>query len=173
MRKLYEINQDLERVLDESAVVRLGDGTAVDTDTGELFNLEEKIDGLLMEKSRKIEGVAFYVDDLLVKSATITERIKALQDMKKSIDKQKDRLIDYLVYATDGKEFSTDNVEIKVRKSQATEITDETAIPDEFKREEIKTEIKIDKTAIKNAILKDGADVPGAKVVTRYNLTII
>lgn len=172
MRALYEINKDLERVLDENAVVKLDDGTAVDTDTGELFNLEEKIDGLLMERDKKIEGVALYTDDLLVKRAALAERIKALQEMAKSLDKQTDRLMDYLVHAIDGKEFSTNNVVIKVRKSQETEITDPSEIPDEYKHEEIKREIKIDKAAIKAAI-KAGADVPGAQVKTNYNLTII
>lgn len=55
------------------------------------------------------------------------------------------------------------------RKSTATEIDDESQIPQEYIKQTI-TE-SIDKTAIKKAI-QDGKEIPGAKLITRQNLQI-
>lgn len=55
------------------------------------------------------------------------------------------------------------------RKSTATEIDDESQIPQAYIKQII-TE-RIDKTAIKQAI-QNGEEVPGAKLITRQNLQI-
>ena len=155
MRKLYEINSDIEKLLDEDGIIKVDEENVVDVETGEVFSLTERLDALAIEKEEKIESVAIYLDDLNVKTAQIDEKIKYLQSLKKSVTSQVDRLHGYLLYATNNKGLVTKNISVKVKKSERVIIDNETLVPEEF----IKTKIETspDKTAIKKAI-KDGAD---------------
>ena len=172
MRKLFEINKDIERILDEDAVLKIGDGQAVDTETGEVFSLAERLNALQIEKAEKIKSVAFYADDLLIKAKALKEREEEIKALRKSIDKQIENLHEYILYAINNETYEGEDVTIKVRKSTRTEILCEELLPEEF----IKTETVIkrtpDKTAIKNAI-KNGQTVEGAELVTAYSINII
>lgn len=169
MRKLYEINSDIEKLLDEDGIIKVDDENVVDVETGEVFSLTERLDALAIEKEEKIESVAIYLDDLNVKTAQIDEKIKYLQGIKKSVTGQVERLHGYLLYATDNKGLETKNISVKVKKSERVVIDDETIVPEEF----IKTKIETspDKTAIKKAI-KDGAEFDFAHLQTYYNVAI-
>ena len=46
MRKLYEINKDIEKLLDETFTVRIDDENGVNTETGEVINIAERLDAL-------------------------------------------------------------------------------------------------------------------------------
>ena len=116
MRKLYEINEDIERLLDQDSLIQLGEGAVADTTTGEVFNLTERLENLQLEKTQKIEGVALYLDDVLTKTEQITKKIAYLEGLKESMEKQVNRLHNYLLYATDKKGFEGKNVTIKVKK---------------------------------------------------------
>lgn len=64
---------------------------------------------------------------------------------------------------------------LKIRKNPySTEIVDEGAIPDKFmkKREIVRVEVKPDKSAIKDEVIKTGVQVPGAIVVKKDKLEI-
>ena len=52
--RLYEINEQLERLLD------IGDGRMVDEETGELFD-QEALEALEMEREEKIDGCLFFI----------------------------------------------------------------------------------------------------------------
>jgi hypothetical protein len=170
MRKLYEIDKDIERLLDEDSILKIEGGQAVDTESGEVFSLTERLESLQIERTRKLESVAFYLDDINIKLARIDERIKQMQALKKSLQNQEDRLGSYLLYATQNAGIETDNVRVKVSKSVRTEIVDEDAIPQEYKI--VKTKTEPDKTAIKKAI-KSGEAVPGAELKEYYSISII
>lgn len=169
MRKLYEINADIERLLDENSVLKLEGGQAVDTETGEIFSLAERLDALEVEKSEKLESVAIYLDDLVFKGAAIDERIKYLQALKKSLQGQTERLGEYLLYATENKGFEGKNVSVKVTKSQRVIIEDESLVEPHFQK--VETKITPDKVAIKNA-LKDGVVLPYAQLKTFYSVKV-
>lgn len=169
MRKLYEINSDIEKLLDEDGIIKVDDENVVDMETGEVFSLTERLDALAIEKEEKIESVAIYLDDLNVKTAQLDEKIKYLQKLKKSVTSQVERLHGYLLYATNNKGLVTKNISVKVNKSERVIIDNEELVPEEF----IKTKIETspDKTAIKKAI-KDGADFEFAHLQTCYNVDI-
>lgn len=174
MRKLYEINEDIERLLDQDSLIQLGEGAVADTTTGEVFNLTERLENLQLEKTQKIEGVALYLDDVLTKTEQITKKIAYLEGLKESMEKQVNRLHNYLLYATDKKGFEGKNVTIKVKKNpDKTIIEDEALIPAEFIKITKKTVVtaKPDIVAIKKAI-QEGKSVPGAYVTNTYNITI-
>lgn len=170
MRKLYEIDKDIERLLDEDSILKIEGGQAVDTESGEVFSLTERLESLQIERTRKLESVAFYLDDINIKLARIDERIKQMQALKKSLQNQEDRLGSYLLYATSNKGVETPNVMVKVRKSTRVEILSDVMIPQEYMT--VKTKVEPDKTAIKNAI-KSGEDVPGAELKEYYSVSII
>lgn len=65
--------------------------------------------------------------------------------------------------------MQTEINELSYRKSEAVILTDEEAIPAEFKKEKIT--VSVDKTEIKKA-LKAWLEVAGASLETRQNLQI-
>ena len=50
MRKLFEINEDIEKLLDKNSVIVMGEN-GVYTETGEVFNLAERLNALQIEKN--------------------------------------------------------------------------------------------------------------------------
>lgn len=170
MRKLYEINKDIEKLLDETFTVRIDDENGVNTETGEVINIAERLDALTVEKHEKIRSVAVYFDDVSAKLDALEEKIKNLTAMKKTLEREKGGLENYLLFATDNKGFKDDEIEVKVKKSKRCDFTDETLIPEKF----IKTEIEksASKTEITKAI-KAGEEVPGAVLNTYYSVKII
>ena len=170
MRKLYDIDKDIERMLDEDAVIKLEDGQAVDTESGEVFSLTERLESLQIERERKIESVAFYLDDINVKLSQVDERIKQLQAIKKSLQSQEDRIGQYLLFATSNKGVETPNVMVKVRKSTRVEILNEEDIPQEYMT--VKTKVEPNKTAIKK-VINAGESVPGATLKEYYSINIL
>lgn len=169
MRKLYEINSDLERLLDQDGLLDVGEGMVADTETGEIFPLAERLENLQIEKTQKIEGVALYLDDVLTKTEQIDKKIAYLEGLKKSMTKQVERLHNYLLYATENKGIETENVSVKVRTSERLIIDSETEIPSEYIK--VKTLEVPDRIAIKQAI-KNGADIPFAHIQKCYNIKI-
>ena len=65
--------------------------------------------------------------------------------------------------------IKSETLQLSFRKSESVEVFDESLVDEKFKK--VKTEISLDKTAIKNAI-KNGEDVQGAKIVEKNNLQI-
>lgn len=62
-----------------------------------------------------------------------------------------------------------------VTNAYSTDVYDESQIPDQYmrKREIVKTEIKPDKIAIKDDVLRTGVQVPGANVSQKTKLKIV
>ena len=170
MRKLYEINEDIERVLDETYTMKIDDENAVDKATGEVFSVVEKLNALEIEKNEKIKSVAVYFDDMVAKLDNLKNKIDMLTKSKKTLEREIEGLQSYILFATDNKGFKDDEIEVKVKKSKRCDFTDETLIPEKF----IKTEIKksASKTEITKAI-KAGEEVPGAVLNTYYSVKII
>lgn len=169
MRKLYEINQDIERILDEDGIVKVDEENAVDVETGEVFPLVERLENLQLEKAQKIESVALYLDDVLTKTEQVAKKIAYLEGLKESMEKQVERLHNYLLYATENKGIETGNVSVKVRTSERLIIDSETEIPSEYIK--VKTLEVPDRIAIKQAI-KNGADIQFAHIQKCYNIKI-
>ena len=170
MRKLYEINEDIERVLDETYTMKIDDENAVDKATGEVFSVVEKLNALEIEKNEKIKSVAVYFDDMVAKLDNLKNKIDMLTKSKKTLEREIEGLQSYILFATDNKGFKDDEIEVKVKESKRCDFTDETLIPEKF----IKTEINksASKTEITKAI-KAGEEVPGAVLNTYYSVKII
>lgn len=160
MRKLYEINADLEAVLSQ-----------VDEETGELTIDPEALDALLMERTDKLEGMALLVKDWNAEAAAIKAEEAALKERRERIEKKRDGLRDYLQQVLAGEKLETAKVSVTYRKSKSVEI--DPAVFWEHPAEMFirQKDPEPDKKAITDA-LKNGGTVPGAALVEKVSMTI-
>lgn len=104
--------------------------------------------------------------------AGLEAEIKRLQELKQAHEKKissTDKQVDYLLKLFKIDKMKTELYELSYRKSEAVVLTDEEAIPAEYKKE--KVTVSVDKTELKKAI-KAGTVVPGAMIETRQNLQV-
>jgi hypothetical protein len=157
---LYEITQEqisINNLLEESM--------------GELTpELEEALKLNLDNFNAKAEGYVKAIKNYKAEEDAIAEEIKRLQEKKKVCQNAQARMKEALKTAMDV--FDTPKVQaglfkISLTKSEAVNIVDEDAIPEEYK----KIKYEVSKTDIKNAI-KSGVKVEGAELVENKSITI-
>lgn len=139
----------------------------IDSETGEVIE-SEKLDALLMERGRKLEGVALWIKNLESDAVAIKAERDALDKRMKSAENKAKSLREWLKNALECQPFETARVRVSFRKSESTEI-DENVLDRKWCRE--KVTYTPDKTAIKNAI-KAGQTVAGARIVVNQNIQI-
>lgn len=164
MPSLYEIRQDLETVIDG--------GFVVDDETGEITFDSDNLDELQAAFGEKLEACGIVLKSMRADAQSIRDEEKALRERRERMERKADRLQDYIlrnVESMDGRKFETPRVALSVRKSEAVKIDDAERIPEDLKRYEVRE--TPDKSLIKKAI-KDGQQVDGAHIETRYNLQV-
>lgn len=154
MASLYEIDQ---------AILE-----CVDCETGEIID-HEKLDGLMMERSAKIESVALWVKNLESDALAYKAEKEVFASREKQASDKAKRLKEWLARVCEGEKFSTTKCAVSFRPSESVVIDDGAIIPAEYVR--TKTTSEPDKTAIKNAI-KAGAEIAGCQIVTKLNTNI-
>jgi hypothetical protein len=154
MANLYEIDQ---------AILE-----CVDLETGEIID-HERLDGLMMERSAKIESVALWVKNLESDAVAYKAEKEAFAAREKQASEKAKGLKEWLARACEGEKFSTAKCAVSFRKSEAVEIAEGATIPEEYMR--TKTTTEPDKTAIK-AALKDGKEIDGCRLSTKLNTNI-
>ena len=141
--------------------------SCVDMETGEIIDAE-KLDELNMEKSRKIRNIACWVKELKAEEAALKEQKEVFAAREKAAKNKAEGLMSYLAAYLGGKSVKNTEYQISFRSSQATEITDEEAIPMVYR---IPQPDKLDKDGLLKA-LKGGAVIPGAQLIERKNIQI-
>lgn len=154
-----------QKIHDLSLIQGLDEQTLKDTMDSLQAPLNDKLEGivyLMRQNSKDIASIQVDIDEY-----------RHAQKTKKALQKQNDRLHDYMteVIMTTGKNtVRTGKHLFKVKhKSYVTNILDEAKIPDNYKEQE--TSWKIDKTAIGKAI-RSGEQIPGAEVVETHKTII-
>lgn len=154
-----------QKIHDLSLIQGLDEQTLKDTMDSLQAPLNDKLEGivyLMRQNSKDIASIQVDIDEY-----------RHAQKTKKDLQKQNDRLHDYMteVIMTTGKNtVRTGKHLFKVKhKSYVTNILDEAKIPDNYKEQE--TSWKIDKTAIGKAI-RSGEQIPGAEVVETHKTVI-
>ena len=94
---------------------------------------------------------------------------KRMRERRAAKEREIDRCKGYLAGVLYGEKFETPRCKISWRKSEICNVLSMEEIPDEYKR--TKVTVDADKTAIKKAI-KAGAEVPGAEVIQKLNMTL-
>src|SRR3990172_497022 len=148
---LYEINREIERILEGS----------VDPETGEVLTPLEELDKLGIDRVTKVLDTAAFVKGLSAEADAIKAEEKALAARRKILENRETWLREYLRQnLEEGERMNNSRIAISWRKSSAVEIQNEEVIPDDYyviKRD-------ISKTLISEAI-KAGTTVPGAALV--------
>lgn len=160
--KLYEIDARIE------ACVKLDENRVVDTETGEIIDIEA-LEALEMERDQKLENIGVWYKQLLMEADDLKAEKAALADREKAKRAKAESLKGLLNRYLDGKKFETAKVVMSFRKSEAVEFSGKVSeVPAEYLKYK---EPELDKTAVKKAI-KNGETIPGCELVVRQNLQI-
>lgn len=147
--KIWEIDEALEALVDE--------------ETGELLDFEA-FEQLQMERDRKIEGMGCWLLDMTADVKKIKEQEAVLEERRKKVERNRDRLKAYLDTILGGDGFKTARVVMSYRKSPA-HVEFDSAFMDWAKnnRDDLLRykEPEVNKKAVADA-LKAGEDVPHA-----------
>ena len=139
----------------------------VDEETGEII-APEMLDELEMARDTKIEQIALYIKNLGAEAEAIKKEKLALANRQSVTEKKAEGLKNYLSNYMAGAKFKSPRVAISWRKSEAVEVDDVYALPEEFLRFK---EPEINKTDLK-AALQLGTEIPGVRLVQRQNIQI-
>ena len=153
MAKLYEINQEIL--------------SCIDLETGEII-APEKLEALQMDRHEKLRNIAFVALNAAADAKAYEEQEKKFAARKRSAKATVEWAKATLARELAGQKMKEAEFSISYRKSEAVEVADEAAVPDEFR---IPQPDKIDRAALK-AALKNGAVIAGAQIVERKNIQI-
>ena len=157
---LYEISEQYLTALDNLPVDENGE-----VDTSALDEIQSQMD-------EKISSIACYIKSCKAMAKALKEEELSLQNRRKAFENKAERLEEYLstwMLSMNKSKFEDAKCKVSFRPSEAVEVVVEEMIPEEYKVAKIV--ITVSKTAIKDAI-KQGIDVPGAKLVERSNIQI-
>ena len=87
--KLFEIDERL------AACVKINDDQAVDTETGEVIDIEA-VEALEMERDAKIENIGLWIKDLTAQAEAIKAEKNKLAEREKSAKNKVERLKEFL-----------------------------------------------------------------------------
>lgn len=161
--KLFDIDERL------AACVKLDESRVVDTESGEIIDLEA-IAALEMERDNKIENLGCWYKNLLADAEALKAQKNAFAEREKAAKAKAESLRGFLGRYLNGKKFETAKVAMSFRKSEAVEFDAKCIgdVPEEFLKFK---DPELDKVAVKKAI-KAGETVPGCELVQRQNLQI-
>lgn len=161
--KLFDIDERL------AACVKLDESRVVDTESGEIIDLEA-IAALEMERDKKLENLGCWYKNLLAEAEALKAQKNAFAEREKARRAKAESLKGFLGRYLNGKKFETAKVAMSFRKSEAVEFDAKYIgdVPEEFLKFK---DPELDKVAVKKAI-KAGETVPGCELVQRQNLQI-
>lgn len=161
--KLFDMDEKL------AACVKLDESRVVDTESGEIIDLEA-IAALEMERDTKIENLGCWYKNLLADAEALKAQKNAFAEREKAAKAKAESLRGFLGRYLNGKKFETAKVAMSFRKSEAVEFDAKCIgdVPEEFLKFK---DPELDKVAVKKAI-KAGETVPGCELVQRQNLQI-
>lgn len=99
----------------------------IDPETGEITNLDE-LNGLQMDRDRKIENIACLVKNLKADVKAMKEEAQTLTERRRVAENKVARLEAVLDEALDGQKFQTPRCVVSFRNSKAVEVDDEDAL---------------------------------------------
>lgn len=159
--KLYEIDLAMEAL--------------VDPETGEVADFEA-FEALAMERESKIDNLALWVKDLEAEQLALDNEARKLIERRDTARRKRDRLKAYLQEMLAGEKRSTEKYAVSYRRTESVELTDEDAayawlVDHGHTDGYVSVKTSVSKSGIK-PLLKEGAAIPGAELVTRQSMTI-
>lgn len=158
---LYHIDQALEAL--------------IEPDTGELLDYDA-FEQLQMDRERKIENMVCWSKSLDAESKAIRDEEKELAERRRTLERKRDRLRDYIDRALDGRPFHTAKCSVTYRKSTAVEITDmeqlvQWCLDNGYDGKVTYATPTVSKSDIA-PLLKSGVHVNGAEIAERMNMGV-
>lgn len=145
----------------------------IDPETGEILD-DAAFDALNMERDEKIENVACWLKNTAAEAAAIKAEEDNLAKRRKVLERQVDRLKEYLNHALNGQKFQSAKCVVTFRKSTKVELS-EPALAIAWAQTHGYGDMvtynapTISKTELAK-VLKTGEEVPGAELV--YNMSV-
>lgn len=161
MRKLYEIEADIEKIIE------IGADRYIDGETGEIISKAD-FDALQMEWSQKVEGVALGYKNECSEADAIKQEIEALTERMNRHKKRAEGYKTFLASILGGKKFETARALIKPTKSKSCEWDGNTEGLENYL---VPQEPKFNRAqALKD--LKAGVNVPHCTLVEKTGVSI-
>lgn len=161
MRKLYEIQDDLARIIE------IGADRFVDGESGEIISKED-FDALQMEWQDKIEGVALGYKNEDAEAKAIKEEIDKLTERMNRHKKKAEGYKNFLAMVLEGKKFETAKALVKPTKSKVCEWDGSF---EGLEKYAIPQEPKFDKASARKDLLA-GMEVPHCTLVEKTSVSI-
>lgn len=112
--KLYEIDREVERLIEEG----------MDPETGELLSVDA-IEALLMEKETKCENIACWIKDLNAEVNALKAERDAFNKRIKTTQNKADSLKNYLAFCLNGQKLDTTRAKVYFRTNRSVTVEDE------------------------------------------------
>lgn len=161
MRKLYEIQDDLARIIE------IGADRYVDGESGEIISKED-FDALQMEWQDKIEGVALGYKNEDAEAKAIKEEIDKLTERMNRHKRKAEGYKNFLAMVLEGKKFETAKALVKPTKSKVCEWDGSF---EGLEKYAIPQEPKFDKAQARKDLLA-GVEVPHCTLVEKNSVSI-
>lgn len=161
MRKLYEIQDDLARIIE------FGADRFVDGESGEIISKED-FDALQMEWQDKIEGVALGYKNEDAEAKAIKEEIDKLTERMNRHKRKAEGYKNFLAMVLEGKKFETAKALVKPTKSKVCEWDGSF---EGLEKYAIPQEPKFDKASARKDLLA-GVEVPHCTLVEKTSVSI-
>ena len=161
MRKLYEIQDDLARIIE------IGADRYVDGESGEIISKED-FENLQMEWQDKIEGVALGYKNEDAEAKAIKEEIDKLTERMNRHKKKAEGYKNFLAMVLEGKKFETAKALVKPTKSKVCEWDGSF---EGLEKYAIPQEPKFDKAQARKDLLA-GVKVPHCTLVEKTGVSI-
>ncbi|MFO3694380.1 siphovirus Gp157 family protein [Staphylococcus felis] len=160
MTNLFDLNQNELEILE-----------MLENEELSFNDVKDTLDAIQDEQKRKYDAMQKMILSLKGDVNTLKERETALNKRRKSYENKIKSLQNYMLDSMKFKgetKFKTEEFTYFIRKSDSTQIDDESAIPDKYKVEQAP---KINRTQIKKDI-KAGIEVKGASLIENESLGV-
>ena len=161
MRKLYEIQDDLARIIE------IGADRYVDGESGEIISKED-FENLQMEWQDNIEGVALGYKNEDAEAKAIKEEIDKLTERMNRHKRKAEGYKNFLAMVLEGKKFETAKALVKPTKSKVCEWDGSF---EGLEKYAIPQEPKFDKAQARKDLLA-GVEVPHCTLVEKNSVSI-
>ena len=130
--------------------------------------IEQELDAVSMERAEKIDNIISYVKSRKAMADALKAEKMAIAKRQKTAENEAENLKKYLGIALKGEKWESTAGKVSYRKSEVVHIDDLGKIPDDY----ITYKPEANKTAIKEAIKKDGEIIAGAWIEEKVNTQI-
>lgn len=128
-----------------------------------------ELDALEMAKNEKIDNCISFIKSRKAMAEMLKAEKNALAKRQKTAENEAERIKDYLTFCLAGSKWESAAGQVLYRKSEAVVVDDEEAF--DALGEYVITEIKPDKSAIKD-VIKSGGSIPGVHLEEKLNTII-